>query len=119
MNDKFEKDEIVLVDYSQYGRLNFRKGKIVEVTKAGNYKVLEDGINTHMIFNSNGRIRERGLGWNTFYIKKFSQELWDRFLEQQKKSRILIKINKIRWSDFDMNDLIEIEKIIKKYENKE
>jgi len=112
MYDKFEKDEMILVDYSQYGKLNFRKGKIIEITKAGNYKVLEDGQSSYMIFNSNGRLREKGLGWNTFYIKKFSQDLWDKYLEQNEKSRIVIKINKIRFSDFDINDLREIEKII-------
>ena len=112
MYDKFEKDEMILVDYSQYGNLNFRKGKIIEITKAGNYKVLEDGQSSYMIFNSNGRLREKGLGWNTFYIKKFSQDLWDKYLEQNEKSRIVIKINKIRFSDFDINDLREIEKII-------
>lgn len=116
LDEKFEKGDTVLVDYSKYGKLNFRKGKIIEVTKGGNYKVLEDKKSEHTIFNSNGKIRGGNSGWNIFYIRKFSQELWDKYLEQEEKLNIVFKINKIRFSDFDINDLREIEKIIDKHQ---
>ncbi len=112
LDDKFEKDEIVLVDYSQYGRLNFKKGKIIEITKAGNYKVLEDGKSAYMLFHSSGRLRGESLGWNTLYIKKFSQELWDRFLEQEEKRTLVYKISNSIFSNLNIEDLREIKKII-------
>lgn len=115
-DEKFEEDETVLVDYSQYGRLKFRKGKIVEITKAGNYKVLEDGKNAYMIFHSSGRLREKSIVWNTPYIKKFSQELWNRFLEQEEKRSIVHKISNTIFANWSIEDLREIEKIINKYQ---
>jgi len=118
MNDKFEKDEIVIIDYSQYGRMNFRKGKIIEVTKAGNYKVLEDGKEKYEIFTPFGKLRG-DKDWNSTYIRKFSQDLWDKFLRQQEKLNIIYKIQKVVFKNFNIEDLREIEKIIKKYENEE
>lgn len=116
MNDKFEKGDAVLIDYSLYGKLRYKQGTIIEVTKAGNYKVLEDGKEKYDLFNSNGKMRGDNV-WNSTYIIKFSQEKWEEYLEQQEKSRIIIKIKNTSFSNFNINSLLEIEKIIDKHES--
>lgn len=114
IDEKFEKDEIVIIDYSTYGRLNLRKGKVIETTKAGNVKVLQEGKIRHDLFTSYGKMRGDS-SWNATYLRKFSQSLWDKFLEQEKRSKIILKIRNINFRDFSIEDLREIEKIVDKH----
>ena len=117
MNDKFEKDEVVMIDYSAYGRLSFRKGKVIEVTQAGNLKVLEEGKTKHEIFTPFGKLRGSD-GWNSTYVRKFSQELWDKYIIQNEKMSISNKISQKHFFQYDIEDLRKIKEIIDNYESK-
>ena len=117
MDNKFEKDEIVIIDYSRYGRMNFRIGKVIEVTKAGNYKVLEDGKEKYEIFKPFGQLRG-DRGWNSTYIRKFSQELWNKYIAQNEKISIRNKISQQDFYKYDIEDLRKIKEIIDNYESK-
>lgn len=115
MNDKFEKDELVLVDYSGYGRMSFRKAKVIDITKAGNLKVLEEGKTKYEIFTSFGKLCGSS-GWNSTYVRKFSQELWDKYLIQNEKISIRNKIMEQNFSQYDIEDLRKIKEIMNEYE---
>jgi hypothetical protein len=111
MEDKFEKGEMVLIDYSRYGILNFGKGVIIEITKAGNYKVQADGKENYEIFNSSRRLRGGG-DWDTTYIRKFSESSWNKYVEQKEKRTIISNIKSMDFRNLDLETLRKIQEII-------
>ena len=112
MEDKFEKGELVLIDHSKYGYLRFEKGIVVEITKAGNYKVQADGKENYEIFNSDRYLRGRG-NWDRACIRKFSEELWKKYIDQEEKRTIVSNIKSMDFKNLDLETLRKIQEIIK------